>query len=122
MSQSLKVIYDCNVLLQALANPDGPAGRCVTLALEGKVALFISPHVLDEIRDVTQRPKLVAKFRLRRNRVEALLDNLPKSSVVVPSVPELWTYPRDPDDAHYVNLASRRARDWWFPETRTCST
>lgn len=105
MSQSLKVIYDSNVFLQALANPDGPAGRCITLTLEGTVALFISPHVLDEIRDVTQRPKLVAKFRLRRDRVETLLDNLLIAAVVVTSVPEHWTYERDPTDAHYVNLA-----------------
>ncbi len=33
------------------------------------------------------------------------LDNLPSAAVVMPIVPEVWTYARDPDDAHYVNLA-----------------
>ena len=75
------------------------------MALEGKVKLFISPRVLDEIRDVTTRPKLVRKFRLRPDRVELMLDNLLKAAVFVPHVPEAWTYQRDPDDAHYVNLA-----------------
>ena len=105
MSEPRKVVFDCNVFLQALANPDGPAGRCVTLALEAKVALFVSPQVLEEIREVTSRPKLVRKFRLRLDRVQLLLDNLRKAAVVVPHVREEWTYARDPDDAHYVNLA-----------------
>lgn len=105
MSQPLKVVFDCNVFLQALANPSGPAGRCVELAFSGKVSLYISPQVLEEIRDVTSRSKLISKFRLRPDRVAALLDNLPKAAILVPMVPELWKYNRDPDDAHYVNLA-----------------
>lgn len=105
MSHKLKVVFDCNVFLQALANPGGPAGRCVELAITGRLALYISPHVLDEIRDVTSRPKLIAKFRLRPERVDVLLRNLPSVAVVLAKVPEIWVYERDPDDAHYVNLA-----------------
>jgi predicted nucleic acid-binding protein len=30
---------------------------------------------------------------------------LRKAAVLVPHVQEQWTYDRDPDDAHYVNLA-----------------
>ncbi|MGD0463790.1 MAG: putative toxin-antitoxin system toxin component, PIN family [Tepidisphaeraceae bacterium] len=105
MSEQLRVVFDCNIFLQALAAPGGPAARCVEMALCGQVALYLSPIVLDEIRKVTSYPKLVAKFRLRPNRVAALLENLPKVAVIVPLVPELWRYSRDPDDAHYVNLA-----------------
>jgi putative PIN family toxin of toxin-antitoxin system len=105
VSERHRVVFDCNVFLQALANPIGPAGRCIELALSGKVALYISPHVLDEIREVTSQPKLIAKFRLRPDRVAALLDNLPNAAVMIPSFREVWKYDRDPDDAHYVNLA-----------------
>ncbi len=105
MSETLKVVFDCNVYLQALANPAGPAGRCVELALRGVVALYVSPFVLDEIRRVTSYPQLIARFKLRPSRVAVLLDNLLKVAVVVPVVAELWRYDRDPDDAHYVNLA-----------------
>jgi predicted nucleic acid-binding protein len=59
MSAAIKVVFDCNGFLHALGDPDGPAGRCVQLAITGKVSLYISPQVLDEIRDVTSRPKLV---------------------------------------------------------------
>jgi putative PIN family toxin of toxin-antitoxin system len=105
MSGPRRVVFDCNVFLQALAKPLGPAGRCVSLALEGKIALFVSEKVLDEIRDVTSRPELIAKFKLRPDRVDVLIANLPSAAVLLPQVPAVWAYERDPDDAHYVNLA-----------------
>ena len=105
MSASLRVVFDCNVFMQAIAAPGGPAGRCVELALTGQVTLYTSPIVLSEIRRVTSHPKLINKFRLRPDRIAALFENLPKFAVMIPTVPELWSYHRDPDDAHYVNLA-----------------
>jgi hypothetical protein len=41
-----KVVYDCNVYLQFLFNRNGPSGRCVSLALDGHVQLFVSDAVL----------------------------------------------------------------------------
>jgi predicted nucleic acid-binding protein len=61
MIQPIRVVFDCNTLLQALASPGGPAGRCYQLASEGRFSLFVSPTVLSELRDVTSRPKLVQK-------------------------------------------------------------
>ncbi len=112
MSQPPKVVFDCNIFLQALANPQGPSGRCVALALESRVSLFLSPQVLDEVRDVTTRPKLIAKFRLRPERVQFMLENLPRVAIVLPAVSNAWTYERDPDDAHYVNLALSAEAGW----------
>ena len=105
MTDPLRVVYDCNIFLQALAKPTGPSGACVALALEGKVALFVSEIVLEEIRDVTARQELIRRFKLRPDRVQVLLDNLSTAAVLLTEVPEVWTYDRDPDDAHYVNLA-----------------
>lgn len=101
----MNVVFDCNVFVQALANPVGAAGRCVELALQGKVTLFISTQILDEIRRVVAYPKTRTKLKLRDDRIDALLENLPKAATLVLAVPETWTYERDPDDAHYVNLA-----------------
>lgn len=105
MTTRRRVVFDCNVFLQALANPDGPAGRCVQLALDGLVELFISAHILEEVRRVTAYPKTRKKLRIRDERVDALLLNLPKVSTLVLTVPDAWRFSRDPDDAHYVNLA-----------------
>src|SRR5277367_3692453 len=105
MSDILRAVFDCNIFLQALAKPEGPSGACLSLALEGKIALIVSPYVLDEIRDVTSRPDLIAKFKFRPDRVEALFENLASAAIVLTKVGVYWDYPQDPDDAHYVDLA-----------------
>lgn len=53
-----RVVFDCNVLLQALINPNGPAGRCKKLVDNGEVELFVSAGVLAEISEVLSRPRV----------------------------------------------------------------
>jgi predicted nucleic acid-binding protein len=68
-----RVVFDCNTFLQALSSPNGPAGRCMQLAIDGWVALFISPQVMQELRGVTVRPNVIVKLRLVSDRVESSL-------------------------------------------------
>lgn len=105
MTAVATAVFDCNVFLQALANPSGPAGRCVELAIAKEVSLFVSPVILDELLEVTAYPKVITKFKLRAERVSAFMTELPRFTVLTTAVPSIWTYSRDPDDAHYVNLA-----------------
>jgi len=73
-----RVVFDCNMYVQALRSPDGPAGRCVQLALDAK---------------------MVAE------RVEEFIQAIESVAIVLDGFPEMFRYDRDPDDAHYVNLA-----------------
>jgi putative PIN family toxin of toxin-antitoxin system len=105
MTTGARVVFDCNTFLQALAAPDGPAGKCVQLAIERKVDLFVSRAVIGELRDVTGRPKVVAKLRLVTERVEEFFATIEIAATLLEGFPEVFAYQRDPDDAHYVNLA-----------------
>src|SRR6476469_4654601 len=105
MSAGIRVVFDCNIFLQGLAAPGGPSGRCVQLAIDGEVSLFISQTVLEELRDVTSRPKVVAKLHLVAERVEEFLEAIEVAATLIDGFPEIFVYTRDPDDAHYINLA-----------------
>ena len=61
MTTGTRVVFDCNTFLEALAATEGPAGRCVQLAIDRRVNLFVSRSVIAELRDVTSRPKVIAK-------------------------------------------------------------
>jgi putative PIN family toxin of toxin-antitoxin system len=100
-----RVVFDCNTLLQGLASPIGAAGRCVQLAIEGSIQLFISPFVLEELRDVASRPKVIKKLKFTPERLEDFLEAIQLASTALTGFPEPFAYDRDPDDAHYVNLA-----------------
>lgn len=105
-TRGVRVVYDCNVYLQALINPDGPAGRCVEAARSGEALLYWSAFVAEELRRTASRPWLTAKFRhLTSDRLDDYVLNIERIARIVESVPAVFTLDRDPDDAHYVNLA-----------------
>jgi putative PIN family toxin of toxin-antitoxin system len=100
-----RVVFDCNTLLQGLASPHGPAGTCTQLVLGGEVQLFLSTAVIDELRDVGRRPRVARKLGLDSERLEAFIQMLERTGTVLTGFKALFVYGRDPDDAHYVNLA-----------------
>ena len=101
-----RVVFDCNVFLQALSNPYGPAGQCVEEAFQRRVLLFIDEALLIELQDVSSRPEVVRKLRILQSRAAELIEDLRKVAVMLQAFPAIFTYPRDPDDAHYVDLAA----------------
>jgi putative PIN family toxin of toxin-antitoxin system len=105
MSDQPKVVFDCNTFLQAMAAPVGPAGRCVQLAFDQRVSLFASPFVLEELREVASRPKVAAKLQLTATRVDEFIEALELAATILDQFASPVNYPRDPDDAHYINLA-----------------
>jgi putative PIN family toxin of toxin-antitoxin system len=100
-----RVVFDANIYMQALFSPSGPSGRCLQLAFDGRVHLFISPFVLDELREVTSRPKIRHKHHLAQDRIDDFVEAIEIAATVLDDFLEPFAYKRDPDDAHYVNLA-----------------
>jgi putative PIN family toxin of toxin-antitoxin system len=98
-----KVVYDCNVFVQALINLAGPAARCVQKAKDGEVLLFVSPFVLAEVRAI--HPKLPPKYGITPAQTDQLALAVALLATVVTDVPHVYTHPYDPDDSAYVNLA-----------------
>lgn len=106
MSQADRVVYDCNIFVQALISPRGPAAVCVDLAIKQKVALFLSNAVIEEIRDVAQREPLFSRFRLTEKKVENFLAPILTNATMLDDYPHVFDYPRDPDDELYIDLAA----------------
>jgi putative PIN family toxin of toxin-antitoxin system len=75
----------------------------VRKAQSGDVALFVTAFVLNEIRE--SHRKIPGKYGVTREQAEALAAGIATIATVIVQVPIVFTYQRDPDDAHYVNLA-----------------
>ena len=58
----LGVVFDCNILLQAVARKTGPAAACLRLAEEGFVRLRLSEEILTELSEVLKRPTIRARY------------------------------------------------------------
>jgi putative PIN family toxin of toxin-antitoxin system len=98
-------VFDTVTLLQAGAKPLGPAGACLRMVLEDRLALFMSLDGLHELHDVLSRQEVRRRFPLLRDEhVEAFLEGLRAKARIEPAVPSVFRYARDPNDEHVLNL------------------
>jgi len=101
-----RVVFDCMIYLQAAANATGSAGKCVDLAEDGKLDLYLSIAITAEVRDVLTQPKTRKKFSaLTPEVVNRFLRRVSRFAHLVTTVPSVVSLPRDPADAKYLDLA-----------------
>jgi putative PIN family toxin of toxin-antitoxin system len=114
-----RVVFDCNVLLQAAAREKSVAAKCLNLAESGLVQICVSREVLAEAEDVLNRPEIRGHFPdLSDEIVGAFLKRLEKLSVLVRPVQKKFSYPRDEDDEPYINLAVAAGADFIISHDR----
>ena len=119
MKELPRVVFDCNVLLQAAAREKSVAAKCLSAAESGLIQLCVSREVLAEVEDVLSRPEIRAHFPdLSDEIVGAFLKRLQKLSVFVRLVPKQFSYPRDEDDEPYINLAVTADADFIISRDR----
>ena len=105
-AETPRVVFDCNVYVQAIANENSPAARALDLLDDGAITLYVSEAVLHELRDVLSRPALRHILPgITERRVRALFQRLERHAVYIHNVPKEFRYERDPKDERYVNLA-----------------
>jgi putative PIN family toxin of toxin-antitoxin system len=108
-----RVVFDCNVLLQAAARQKSLAASCLTLVEKGLIQLFVSKEVLLEIEDVLNRPEVRANFPDLSDEIAgAFLKRLRNFGDFVSQVPRTFRYSRDEDDESYINLAVEVSADF----------
>ncbi len=101
-----RVVFDCNVFVQGIANRRSAARAAMRLFFDGEISLFVSEAILREVRDVLGREELRRKLPAIKDRlVNALLLKLEGRAILTTNVPEEYKYDRDPNDKKYLNLA-----------------
>ena len=107
------VVFDCMIYLQGLIKEKGPAIDCLEVFERGAVKLLVSDEILGEIADVLTRPKLQARYSLlTKERAGKLIEILKDKAELIEEVPSRFTYPRDPKDEKYINLAIQAKADY----------
>jgi putative PIN family toxin of toxin-antitoxin system len=102
------------VFFQATARPTGPAARLFTDFVEGgRLTLYVSDAILDEVRDVLGRPQIRAKNpALTDEAVSEFCNRVRQVAQRIDPIPATFALARDPDDEPYVNLAIAATADY----------
>jgi len=96
----LRVVYDTNVVVSAVLKSGSLPASLLTLVLRERVKLCVSYAVLEEYREVLNRPK----FGLQPHAVQSLLQEITKNSLLV-SPTEHIANPLDEKDSHFLECA-----------------
>jgi uncharacterized protein len=111
--QRPRVIFDCNVLIQAASHDDGPAAGCLRLLEANRISVFLSRATLAELRAVLDYPAVREKNRqLTDVRVAAFVDRLTFKTNFIRRVPHAMDYPRARQDEPYIDLAVAAKADY----------
>lgn len=99
------VVFDCNIYVQSMLNSRGPAAQCFLAFRRSELRLIVSPVVIAEINALPSHPDLRRFPSISRARVDELIATILAGAILIPDALNRFELPRDPDDAHYVNLA-----------------
>jgi predicted nucleic acid-binding protein len=88
------VVFDTMIVFQAAANTEGPAAELFRRLEVGWFNLYVSPEILNEMRDVLSRPKLRAKNRhITDESVHKVFESLSRFARSVSGVPSTFSPP-----------------------------
>lgn len=106
MPDKYVVIFDTVALVQSTINPNNAAGKCLAYFEQGKITVAVSRATLAEVKDVLSRPKIRQRYKhITDEIVTGLTKLLSYKGLYFRAVGKHFTYPRDPDDEPYLNLA-----------------
>ena len=101
-----RVVLDSNVILSGFLFGGHP-GRLLEHALDGSIQCFASLPILDEIREVLQRPK----FGLSSEQALTLIEELHDLCRIVTPTGRVRAIAADPDDNMILECASAADAD-----------
>ena len=104
--EKIRAVFDCNIFIQVLLNPKSVAAKCFDLVLDGKIILFVSKAILDEVCEVIFRPKIISRLPdATTQRIEIFVEQIVNNSVYLKNVPNKFEFERDPKDEMIIDLA-----------------
>lgn len=100
------VIVDTNVLVAGLISgePKSPTVQIVDAMLDGRLVYLLSPHLLQEYRQVLLRPKLLRLHGLDEEQIDQLLTEITANAIWRECLSESTEHAPDPGDEHLWRL------------------
>lgn len=106
----LRGVADANVFISAALVTQGPSGRLINAALEGRWQLVVSAHLLSEVRTVFGYERISRRRPVAETSL--FLADLAAIAEVVLDAPQPWpAVTRDPKDDYLVALAKSTGVD-----------
>ena len=104
----LKVVFDTNVIVSAALYETGLPTLLLSLALEDKLRIFVSPALLNEYEEVLKRPR----FKLTQEAITELMDKIHEKATIVTPTQKLDVFKEDEPDNRILECAAKAKADF----------
>lgn len=104
----LKAVYDTNIIVSAALKQESLPALIVSLALQGKVRIYVSLAILEEYEEVLKRPR----FKLYKNDVGDLMREIRQKAVLVKPNRKLDLIVFDETDNRILECAMKAKADF----------
>ena len=111
-SRRLRVVLDTNQFVSALIRTGGLQDRLIGAWADGRFVAVISPLLLDELRNVIRRPRLVERYGLTQEKIVRFLRFIEVEAVMVSGNVRVKAVPGDPDDDAVLACAVEAEADY----------
>lgn len=100
----MRAVVDTNIWVSAIISPKGAPARVLQAYRDSRFTLVTSDNLLDELRDVLNRPRIANKYGIRADDVDTLINVMRAGSVLVRTTGTVRVC-RDPDDDESIEVA-----------------
>ncbi len=103
----MRIVLDTNVLVSGVLSPYGAPGEIVRMAAADIVHICFDARIISEYHNVLRR----SKFKLDKEKVDVLLDQIESCGYLVAAEPALYDLP-DKDDEPFLEVAAAGEADY----------
>ena len=108
----IRVVLDTNIIVSATILRRGHSAQVLDLWREEKIELAVSLPILEEMRKVLKRARIIKQQSMAQQDVKALIEGFRESSILTSGRLDLEVVREDPEDDKFIICAVEAGADY----------
>lgn len=99
-----RVVVDTNLIISGATTSGTVPSELIESWRRNEYILVTSPQIIEEVKEVLNRPKIKKQFSFTSKEIDKLVENLTTKAFVTPGILEVNVI-KDPDDNKFIACA-----------------
>lgn len=108
----VRVVLDTNIIVSATILRRGHSAQVLNLWREEKIELAVSLPILEEMRKLLKRARIIKQQSMAQQNVKALIEGFRESGVLTSGRLDLEVVREDPEDDKFIICAVEAGADY----------
>ena len=100
-----RVVVDTNLLISGATTSGTVPSELIESWRRNEYILVTSPRIIEEVKEVLNRPKIKKQFSFTSKEIDKLIESLITKAFVTPGILEVEVIKDDPDDNKFIACA-----------------